>query len=334
MGDTAHASLVTRGGASFSATARWVSGDTSVLEVSESGTIVAVGDGTATLTAHLSPTTGTAASVQTTTVTVLPAILVGAGDIGVCEKGFGAELTAKLLDSIPGTVFTAGDNTYPVGAAQEWATCWVPTWGRHKARINPALGNHDWETPNALPYFDYFGPRVGERGVGNYSYELGSWHIIVVNSNLDLRPGSLTNKWLEADLNHDNAKCTLAIWHHPRFSSSSEQFSDPSMQPLWELLYKKHADVVVNGHAHTYERFAPQTPNGTPDPSGGIREFVVGTGGALLLPWGKTEKNSEVRFNDTWGVIKFTLSSTSYTWQFVGVPGMSTHTDSGSGQCH
>jgi hypothetical protein len=259
-------------------------------------------------------------------------VLVGAGDIADCSSS-GDEATATLLNGISGTVFTAGDNAYPDGAASDFAQCYEPSWGRHKARTRPAPGNHDYHTSGASAYYGYFGGNAGPAGRGYYSYDLGDWHIVSLNSNISMSAGSAQETWLRADLAASTKRCTLAYWHHPRFSSSSNHGNQPGTQPLWEALYDAGAEIVISAHDHTYERFAPQTPTGTANASRGIREFVVGTGGRDLYGFGTPEPNSEVRNNATFGVLKLTLGSGTYAWQFVPVAG-SSFTDSGTGSCH
>lgn len=258
-------------------------------------------------------------------------VLVGAGDIASCGST-GDEATAALLDSIPGTVFTAGDNAYPNGTARQFARCYGPSWGRHKARTRPSPGNHDYRTAAAAAYFEYFGAHAGPVGRGYYSYDLGDWHLISLNSNTRMSAGSPQERWLRADLAATSKRCVLAYWHHARFSSSSNHGSQKRTQPLWEALYDHGAEIVISGHDHVYERFAPQTPDGRSDADRGIREFVVGTGGADHYDFGTPLPNSEVRDNTTYGVLKLTLNRESYTWTFVS-PGAS-FTDSGSGTCH
>ena len=261
-------------------------------------------------------------------------VLVGAGDIASCDV-VEDEATALLLDEIQGTVYTLGDNAYDSGRAAEFRDCYEPTWGRHKARTRPAAGNHEYLTAGAGPYFDYFGPAAGTRGQGWYSYDLGAWHIVVLNSNCSevggcgSRTPQLT--WLRADLAaHPNAH-VLAYWHHPRFTSRS---SAPvlAVRPLWEALYAAGAEIVLSGHSHDYERFAAQDPWARPDPSYGIRAFVVGSGGAWLKPWLYETANSEV-FASAHGVLKLTLRSDGYDWAFVPIAG-GTFTDAGSGTTH
>jgi len=264
------------------------------------------------------------------------AILVGAGDIADCKSLSGAEATAKLLDQIPGTVMAVGDLAYPDGSKENFV-CYDKTWGVARSRTRPAPGNHEFHSSSATPYFDYFGVLAGDPKTGYYSYELGSWHIIVLNSECrdvgGCEAGSPEEKWLRADLASHPVACTLAYWHKPLFSSGSAHGNDLTMKPLWDALYEANADVVVNGHDHDYERFAPQTPDGAPDPGRGIREFVVGTGGKSHRPFSEPKTNSEVRDATAFGVLKLKLKSKSYDWQFIPEEGK-TFTDSGSGACH
>jgi acid phosphatase type 7 len=264
-------------------------------------------------------------------------ILVGAADVASCENLSGPEATAKLLDSIPGTVFVAGDLAYPNGTAAEYANCYHPTWGRHKPRTRPAPGNDDYHSANAEPYFTYFGSAAGDPRKGYYSYDLGAWHVVVVNSNCSevggCQEGSPQETWLRRDLALHPVGCTLAYWHSPLFSSGAIHGSDPTMRPIWRALYSAGAAVVINGHDHDYERFAPQDPDGVADPVRGIREFVVGTGGRGLRLFGKPIANSELRDNTAFGVLKLTLYRKSYSWEFIAETGK-TFADSGSGECH
>ena len=257
-------------------------------------------------------------------------VLVGAGDIAACYSP-GDEYTAELLDYIDGTVFTTGDNTYPIGSDVDFWSCYHPSWGRHKARTRPAPGNHDYAIPGAPGYFNYFGAAAGPAGQGYYSYDLGQWHIVVINSMLAQTNPGPQEAWLDADLSANPRPCTLAYWHHPRFSSGLHG-NQTQMQPVWEILYRHNADVVVSGHDHSYERFAPQTPTGEADPVRGIRQFVVGTGGAFLYSFNNPQPNSEKRYNKWFGVIKLTLLPGDYRWDFVTFPGVSL--DSGNGKCH
>lgn len=265
-----------------------------------------------------------------------PAVLVGAGDIADCRTLAGAEATSKLLDKIPGTVMAVGDLAYPDGSKENFA-CYDKTWGRARSRTRPAPGNHEFHAAGATPYFEYFGVLAGDDKTGYYSYELGSWHIVVLNSECNgvggCKAGSPQESWLRADLASHPVACTLAYWHKPLFSSGSAHGNDLTMKPLWDALYEANADVVVNGHDHDYERFAPQTPEGAADPGRGIREFVVGTGGKGLRPFGVSKPNSEARNADAFGVLKLTLHANSYDWQFIPEEGKG-YSDSGSGACH
>jgi acid phosphatase type 7 len=261
-------------------------------------------------------------------------VLVGAGDISRCSSS-DDEATAALVARLPeATVFTTGDNVYPDGTAANYAECYEPTWGAFKDRTRPAAGNHDYHTPGAAAYFDYFGAAAGAPGKGWYSYDLGSWHVVVLNSNCDevggCGPGSPQERWLRADLAAHPGDCTLAYWHHPRFSSARHG-NQPAVEPFWRALYEAGADVVLNGHDHSYEVFAPQDPAGAADPRG-IREFVVGTGGARPYRFETVQANSVSRSSGTAGVLRLTLRPGSYDWQFLPVAG-GTHTDAGSADC-
>jgi hypothetical protein len=265
------------------------------------------------------------------------AVLVGAGDIASCDDLLGAEATAKLLDNIPGSVFAVGDLAYPDGSDEQFKNCYGPTWGRFKDRTRPAPGNHEYRSNGASGYVRYFGAMAGDPQKEYYSYDLGEWHIIVLNSECDkvggCGAGSAQEQWLRQDLNAHRVKCTLAYWHKPLFSSGAEHGNDPEVKPLWDALYAADAEIVINGHDHDYERFAPQDPSGKPDPQRGIREFVVGTGGKSHRTFTSPKPNSELRQADTFGVLKLTLHRTSYDWEFIPQAGK-TFTDSGSNNCH
>src|SRR5437588_2383426 len=263
-------------------------------------------------------------------------VLVGAGDIADCTALAGAEATAKLLDTMSGTVMALGDLAYPDGSKENFA-CYNRTWGRARSRTRPAPGNHEFHSSGATPYFDYFGALAGDPKTGYYSYDLGSWHILVLNSECKdvggCESGSPQERWLRADLASHPVACALAYWHKPLFSSGSAHGNDLAMKPLWDALYDANADVVVNGHDHDYERFAPQTPDGASDAVRGIREFIAGTGGKNLRPFGPAKPNSEVRDFSAFGVLQLTLKPNGYDWQFIPEEGK-TFTDSGSGVCH
>lgn len=261
-------------------------------------------------------------------------VLVGAGDIARCDSR-GDEATARLLDNINGTVFTAGDNVYEQGSLAQFNRCYDPTWGRHEGRTKPVVGNREYGTAGASGYFDYFGGAAGGRGKGYYSYDRGAWHIVALNSECaqlkgGCAPTSPMLTWLEGDLAANPARCTLAYFHRPLFSSG-QNGNNAAMKPIWNVLYDANADVVVAGHDHVYERFARQTPSGTQS-NRGIREFVVGTGGASHGKFMTVEPNSQVRNANTYGVLKLTLYPDSYSWRFVPVAGK-TFTDSGDARC-
>jgi len=268
-------------------------------------------------------------------------VFVGAGDIASCTST-GDEATAKLLDTIPGTVYTTGDNAYESGTASEFENCYAPSWGRPtiEERTYPTLGNHEYySTANADGYFGYFGAgRVSYDAStkGYYSYNLGEWHVVALKSMCEKVGGcdatSPMVTWLKQDLAANPRTCTLAYFHHPLFGSGNVSGGSSKMKLSWEVLYAANADVVLNGHNHNYQRFAPQTPSGEADPVQGIREFVVGTGGRSLNTFKTTVANTEVRNANTYGVLKLTLHPTSYDWEFVPVAGQ-TFTDSGSDNC-
>jgi hypothetical protein len=262
-------------------------------------------------------------------------VLLAAGDIASCSSQ-GDEATATLLATLPGTVATLGDHAYQSGTPAQFADCYDPTWGAAKARTRPTPGNHDYATAGATGYFGYFGAAAGDPSQGFYSYELGSWHVVSLNSNCSIvscATGDAQETWLRADLAAHPAACTLAYWHHPRFSSGVVHGSDPAVAPLWQALYDAGADVVLQGHEHNYERFGPLTATGEVDDGRGIRSFVAGTGGDSHYPFGTPITGSEVRDNTSWGVLALTLHPSSFDWQFVPRAG-DTFTDSGSGPCH
>jgi acid phosphatase type 7 len=265
------------------------------------------------------------------------AVLVGAGDIASCDDLKGAEATAKLIEKISGTVFAAGDLAYPDGSEADFANCYEPTWGRFRERTRPAPGNHEYHQREASAYARCFGAAAGDPAKESYSYALGAWHIVVLNSECAEVGGCDTNsaqgRWLRQDLAQHSQGCKLAYFHEPLFSSGGKHGNNPLVRPLCEMLYAAGADVVINGHDHDYERFAPQDPQGHLDESRGIREFVVGTGGKNShRRLGAVQPNSEIRNDDTYGVLKLTLHSRGYDWEFVPEAGK-TFRDSGSGSC-
>ena len=285
------------------------------------------------------------------TATTLPVVgsttntFIGAGDIASSVTN--AEKTAMLLDAVVAadpniTVFTTGDNAYPDGTTANFTTYYNPTWGRHKSRTRPVAGNHDYHVAGAVDYLTYFcatsGACVFPGGTKQlyYSYDLGDWHIVALNSEADTAAGSAQLQWLQTDLAAHPTSCVLAYWHKALFSSGTTHGGTTSVKPFWDALYAAKADVVLVGHEHNYERFAKQSPTGIADPNG-IREFVIGTGGAGTSSYGfgTAKPNSEVRYSSAtaWGVVKFTLRDSGYEWTFLPVAGTS-FTDSGSGSCN
>lgn len=262
--------------------------------------------------------------------------VLAAGDIVDCANLSGSEATAKLLDGLPGTVLTLGDLAYPDGSEVNFQ-CYEHTWGRHKSRTRPVPGNHEYHTAGASAYFHYFGSKAGEPGRGYYSYDLGNWHLIGLNSQCaevgGCGQGSPQEQWLRTDLEQNSSKCILAYWHVPLFSSGDEHGNNPAMKDFWIDLYHAHADLVLNGHDHDYERFAPQNPEGAVDSQNGIREFVAGTGGKNQRAFRPALAATEVRSNSTFGVLKLNLHPHSYDWKFLPVA-EGQFSDSGSGTCH
>jgi acid phosphatase type 7 len=257
-------------------------------------------------------------------------VIAIAGDIA--GDGSGDSATAALLDSLnPTAVLTAGDNAYPDGTLSQYNAYYDPTWGRHKAKTYPSPGNHEYHTSGASGYFSYFGSRAGPSAKGFYSYNLGAWHLIALNSEISTGATSEQVTWLKNDLASTSAKCVMAYWHKPRFTAGN--YSDnAAYQPFWEALYAANADVVIGGHDHNYQRYVPMTPTGTRDDARGIREFVVGTGGRSHYGL-RADSRREAANSGTYGVLKLTLRATGYDWQFVPEAGRS-YTDAGSGACH
>jgi hypothetical protein len=266
-----------------------------------------------------------------------------AGDIARCASGdaayAGAADTARtvaagLAADPDAVVLTLGDHTYPHGKAAEYTDCYGPTWGRFKDRTWPAPGNHEYYTAQAAPYFAYFGERAGR---GYYSLDLQGWHIVSLDSNLAPAAHQMQLAWLRADLASHPARCTLAFWHHPLYSSGGHG-GIPKMRDAWRLLMDAGAELVLSGHDHDYERFAPQDADGHPDRARGLRQFVAGTGGAYPTPFLLTADNSEMRDNGRTGVLRLRLLDGRYEWEFLesgrltplGLP----PPDRGSDVCH
>jgi hypothetical protein len=288
----------------------------------------------------ISATAAGVSVTQTTSVTVTApgssVVMVGAGDIATCNKP-DDEATAALVNAIPGEVFALGDNVYEDGTTAEFNNCYNPSWGAFKSRTHPAAGNHEYNTSGAVPYYAYFGAAAGTAGQGYYSYDVGAWHVIVLNSNLSGSANNAQLQWLGNDLATHSNLCTLSYWHHPLYSSVGGSGSGgatiTSVRPFWDSLYAYDADLVLTGHRHVYERLNLMRPDGTVDLSTGIRSFVVGTGGNSGGDLTNIFPTSEEREGRTYGVMKLTLHASSFDWQFIPVAG-ETYTDSGTGSCH
>ena len=263
------------------------------------------------------------------------AIVLAAGDIAYCPAApaqSNAAQTAAVLRRVPGVpVLTLGDNAYNDGTALEFSSCFDPTWGVEKARLRPAAGNHDYNTANATGYFGYFGAAAGPPDRGYYSFDVGDWHLVALNSNVDAATGSPQEQWLRADLAATARRCKLAYWHHPVFTSSPRG-DNLKMRDIWRALDDLGASVILTGHEHNYERFARQNADGVANPTTGIREFIVGTGGIGMTPMPIPRANSEVREALSFGVLKLTLHSDHYDWEFLpAVQGVIV--DSGTATC-
>lgn len=272
----------------------------------------------------------TSAASQDLTLAESDVVFIGAGDIAGCAAENKDEATAALISALPDAqVFTLGDNAYPDGTTADYG-CFDFSWGAFKDRTHPAPGNHEYHQPGAAPYFAYFGASAGPAGAGYYSYDLGTWHIVALNSEIGVPEQAA---WLQADLAAHPAECVLAYWHRPFFTSGAVHPPESSMRPFYDALQAAGAEIVLSGHNHQYERFAPQLPDGTAS-SEGIRQFVVGTGGFHglydFIPTAKP--NSEARYKG-FGVLKLTLGANGYSWEFMSIVGAS-FADSGMGKCH
>jgi Big-like domain-containing protein len=325
VGDTARFTYLDSAGTVVRAdSVAWSSSDRNVARIDAAGRVLAVRAGVVTIHGAVG------AAVASQRLTITDPVLVGTGDIGTCTSTTD-ESTALLLDSLSGTVFTAGDNDYADAVpAPAYGTCFDTTWARHTRRIRPAAGDDDPRGGVLDDYFDYFGA-AAHGPAGYYSYDLGAWHIVVLNSAVPVDSAQV--QWLRADLAAHPARCTLAISHRPRFSSGNAG-SSPGQGPLFQALYGAHAELVLSGNDHDYERFAPQAPDQTPDPDSGLVEIVVGTGGRshgrINLP---LELNSVVQNADTYGVLRLELHAARYDWRFIPVAGR-TFSDVGSAACH
>jgi hypothetical protein len=267
--------------------------------------------------------------------------IYAAGDVADCRKDnppisaaakTAALIASRLANDPESAALVLGDSTYPVGRMEEFSNCYQPTWGQFKARTYPSPGNHEYYTPGAIGYFGYFGEAARQGGRSYYSLELGKWHVISLDSNLKSDEYTAQLAWLKADLDQRKTLCTLAFWHHPVFSSGGHG-NDDRMKDAWRMLHAANADVVLSGHDHDYERFAPQDADGRRDEARGIREFVVGTGGAQLTSFGLRKSNSAVSDNRAHGVLRMVLKETGYEWEFLPVSGGFV-SDRGAALCH
>ncbi len=256
-----------------------------------------------------------------------PAVLIAAGDIAGCTSSYRDEATAKLVQGISGTVITLGDNAYPDGTSSNYRNCYSPTWGQFKARTRPSPGNHDYHVSGAAAYFNYFGKLAGPCCRGYYFYTLGTWRIYSLNSEAN-RTAQLA--WLKSDLTRNPAKCVLAYWHQPLYNGGRHPPSK-RMYEAFAALYRAGAEVVLNGHDHNYQRFAPMNADGARR-TNGVRQFVAGTGGATLYNFERSAPNLQVKYNGTRGVLRLKLYDGSYSWKFI--PTLGTFSDAGSGTCH
>lgn len=245
--------------------------------------------------------------------------------------------TKRLLVHMRADVVLAlGDTQYDDGQRWKYRRSYALSWGRLRGRTRPAPGNHEYAASSrAKGYFSYFGARAGRAGRGWYSYNLGAWHMVALNSNCSIvgcGRGSRQYRWLKRDLAQHRRSCTLAYWHHPRYSSGPHR-NDPDVAPFWKVLYRRGADVILNGHDHLYERFALIRPDGRRDATHGLRQFTIGTGGSQLYPFGTIQRNSKARWSHSFGVLRMELRPRSYVWRFFTVGG-SRFNDRGDGYCH
>jgi acid phosphatase type 7 len=299
--------------------------------------------GTSLVAATTAPSSGSVTSPPAVRAQApgAPPLLVAAGDIACpaflprtatrCHHAAVAALAARLR---PAAVALLGDLQYNRGTLSEFRGSFARSWGRLGSRLRPAPGNHEYATPGAAGYYSYFGARAGPGRRGYYSFDVGTWHVVSLNSNcaaVACTPGSAQVRWLRADLAAHRNRCVLAYWHHPRFSSGLRG-NDPAVGTFWNELYRARADVVLTGHDHSYERFAALSPAGRVDPVRGIRQFVVGTGGVEQRRFLTPKPGSLRRSTGTYGVLALTLRPAGYSWRFVPEPGRS-FTDSGSAAC-
>jgi len=244
-------------------------------------------------------------------------VIVAGGDIACPDSPCDSHReTGALIRRInPRAVLTLGDNQYNEGALSDFQSSYDPTWGRRKGRTYPAPGNHEYQTPDADGYYDYFGRRAHRSSEGFYGFNIGRWHLVSINTG-NGAPSDAELRWVRRNLSRDRHRCELAYWHHPRWSSGNTHGSDARMNGLWQVLFRQGVDVVLNGHEHNYERFALLRPSGERSRNG-IRQFVVGTGGRGHYSLGSPIQGSQARIDDEFGVLKMVLRRSSYEWSFI-----------------
>lgn len=329
---------------------RSTSNDAAIYESREAGAnapqlIVTTGTNTSSSSiSSSSSSSSTTSSTTTTTTTTPPAgvVIAAAGDL-VCPPGLGVTATScrqlqvsNLVANDPSVqhFLALGDLQYDNGELANFQSAYAPSYGRFKTKTKPVPGNHEYQTPGASGYYSYFGAAAGDPAKGYYSFNIGTdWRVVMLNSScgvVSCASTSVQTAFLTYDLAATARPCVVAAWHHPRFSSGQEHGNHTSVGPFWDVLQQVGADIVLSGHEHNYERFAPQLPSGAAS-ANGIREFVVGTGGRSLYSFATPQPNSVVRLQ-TFGVLKLTLGNRTYSWRFVGENGAVL--DSGTGTCH
>ena len=244
--------------------------------------------------------------------------MLGVGDIGMCGRAEVAQ-TARLVAGLDGELLLAGDLAYPQGTAINFRDCFNPSWGQFRSRWHAVPGNHEYESPGAAPYFQYFGEAAGDDGTGYYAFTAGEWNILMLNSNIAATRNSPQWEFVRAQLDAQRTPCTLAVWHHPLFTSGPNG-NNNFMRDMWALLETGRVEAVLNGHDHLYERFARQTSDGRADPVNGIRQFKSGGGGADLYSIARVAPNSEERMS-RFGVVRLTLRAAQLEWEFLTIDG-------------